>query len=190
VETEKMIGFFVNQAALRADLSGDPTFTGLLARVRTVAMEAYLHQDVPFDRVVETANPPRERNRTPLFQVKIVLQNAPRPRLEMERLQLTELELDSGAAKFDLLINVIRQDQGLRMLWEYSSEIFRESTVQRMADSYRALLESIVLHPELRLHEAVAVVQQAEQSIRKKDEQKRHRTMREKLIQKSRKTPV
>ncbi len=84
IETEKMIGFFVNQAALRANLSGDPKFTELLARVRTVAMEAYLHQDVPFDRVVEAINPPRERNRTPLFQVKFVLQNAPHPKLEMD----------------------------------------------------------------------------------------------------------
>ena len=190
LETERMIGFFVNQAALRADLSGDPGFTALLARVRTVAMEAYLHQDVPFDRVVEAVNPARERNRTPLFQVKFVLQNAPRPKLEMERLHLTELELDSSAAKFDLLVNVLQQDKAFRVLWEYSSEIFRESTVQRMADCYVALLQNIVLNPELRLHEAVAVVQQTDQSIREKDEQKRHHSRREKLIQKSRKALV
>lgn len=190
IETEKMIGFFINQVALRTDLSGDPGFTELLARVRTIAMEAYLHQDVPFDRVVEAVNPPRERNRTPLFQVKFVLQNTPRPKLEMENLRLTELELDSGSAKFDLLINVLQQDKALRMLWEYSSEIFREATVQRMADCYLTLLENIVLNPELRLHEAVAVVQQADQRIREKAEQKRHHTLREKLIRKSRKAPV
>jgi len=190
VETEKMIGFFVNQAALRADLSGDPGFTEVLARVRTVAMEAYLHQDVPFDRVVEAVNPPRERNRTPLFQVKFVLQNAPHPKLEMERLHLTELELDSGSAKFDLLINVIQQDKALRMLWEYSSEIFRESTIRRMAECYLALVESIVVNPELQLHEGRIVVQHANQSIREKDEQNRHYALREKLIQKSRKTLV
>ncbi len=190
IETETMIGFFVNQAALRVDLSADPGFTQLLARVRTVAMEAYLHQDVPFDRVVETINPPRERNRTPLFQVKFVLQNAPRPKLEMDDLRLTELELDTGAAKFDLLINVLQQDAGLRVLWEYSSEIFRESTVQRMADCYLALLDSIVLNPELGLHEAVAIVVQTDQSIRQRDEYKRHHTLREKLIQKSQKPLV
>jgi amino acid adenylation domain-containing protein len=190
IETETMIGFFVNQAALRVDLSGDPVFTQLLARVRTVAMEAYLHQDVPFDRVVEAVNPPRERNRTPLFQVKFVLQNVPRPKLEMDNLRLTELELDSGAAKFDLLINVLRQDAALRMLWEYSSEIFRESTVRRMADCYLALLESIVSDPELRLNKAAAIVLQTDQSIRQRDEQKRHHTLREKLIQKSKKTLV
>jgi aspartate racemase len=190
IETETMIGFFVNQAALRVDLSGDPEFTQLLARVRTVAMEAYLHQDVPFDRVVEAVNPPRERNRTPLFQVKFVLQNAPRPKLEMDNLLLTEIELDTGAAKFDLLINVLQQDTALRMLWEYSSEIFRESTVRRMADCYLSLLESIVLNPELRLHEAAAIVLQADQSIRQKDEQTRHHALREKLIQKSKKPLV
>ena len=190
IETEKMIGFFVNQVALRTNLCGDPKFTELLARVRTVAMEAYLHQDVPFDRVVEAVNPPRERNRTPLFQVKFVLQNAPHPKLEMENLCLTELELGSGAAKFDLLINVLQQDKGLRMLWEYSSEIFRESTVSRMAECYSALLEGIMLNPELRLREMAAIVQQADQDIREKDEQKRRRSQREKLIQKSRKALV
>jgi non-ribosomal peptide synthetase component F len=153
-------------------------------------MEAYLHQDVPFDRVVEAVNPARERNRTPLFQVKFVLQNAPRPKLEMDRLHLTELELESRAAKFDLLVNVLQQDKALRVLWEYSSEIFRESTVQRMAECYLALLQRIVSNPELRMHEAVAVVQETDQSIREKDEQKRHRSRREKLIQKSRKALV
>ena len=185
IETETMIGFFVNQVALRMDMSGDPEFTRLLARVRTVAMEAYLHQDVPFDRVVEAVNPPRERNRTPLFQVKFVLQNAPRPKLEMDNLHLSELELDTGAAKFDLLINVLQQGADLRMLWEYSSEIFREFTVRRMADCYLVLLESIVSKPELKLHEAAAIVLQTDQSIRQKDEQKRHHTLRKKLIQKS-----
>jgi non-ribosomal peptide synthetase component F len=140
--------------------------------------------------VVEAVNPPRERNRTPLFQVKFVLQNAPRPKLEMGNLHLTELELDTGAAKFDLLVNVLQQDADLRMLWEYSSEIFRESTMQRMADCYLALLESIVANPELKLHEAAAIVLQIDQSIRQKDEQKRSHTLRKKLIQKSRKNLV
>lgn len=187
IETEAMIGFFVNQAALRIDLSGDPAFTRLLASVRNVAMQAYLHQDVPFDRVVEAVNPPRQRNRTPLFQVKFVLQNAPRPKLEMDNLRLSELELDTGAAKFDLLINVLQQETDLRMLWEYSTEIFRESTVQRLADCYLTLLENIVLNPELRLHEAAAIVQQTDRSIRQRDEQVRGHTLREKLIQKSKK---
>ncbi len=187
IETEKMIGFFINQVALRADLSGDPGFTDLLSRVRTVATEAYVHQDVPFDRVVEAVNPQREVNRTPLFQVKFVLQNVPRPKLEVENLRLVELEVGSGTAKFDLLINVLQKDGALRMLWEYSSELFRESTVQRIADCYLALLENIILDPELPLHAAVAVVQETNQNIREKAEQKRNHILREKLVQKSRK---
>jgi amino acid adenylation domain-containing protein len=190
IETETMIGFFVNQAALRVDLSRDPSFTGLLAMVRTVAMEAYLHQDVPFERVVEAVNPRRERNRTPLFQVKFVLQNAPRPKLEMGDLHLTELELDTGSAKFDLLVNVLQQDTDLRMLWEYSSEIFREATMQRMADCYLALLEHLVSKPELRLHEAAAIVLQTDQNIRQRHKQKSNHALREKLIQKSKKNLV
>jgi non-ribosomal peptide synthetase component F len=186
-ETEKLIGFFVNQVVLRTDLSGDPAFSEILGRVRTVALEAYLHQDVPFDRVVEAVNPPRERNRTPFFQVKFVLQNAPRPKLEMAGLHLSEMELNSGTAKFDLLVNVFQQEGSLRMIWEYSSEIFRESTIRRMAECFVALLKSVVSNPEQKLHESVAVLEQAELRIRQSDDQKRHHTLREKLIQKSRK---
>ena len=186
VETEKMIGFFINQAALRTDLSGNPRFAELLSRVRTVALEAFLHQDVPFERVVEAVKPPRERNRTPLFQVKFVLQNVPHPTLEMGSLHLTELELDSGTAKFDLLINVLQHNKAWRMLWEYSSELFRESTVQRMAECYVALLQALVLNPDLRLREAVTIVRQAEQCIRERDRQQHRHALREKLIEKSR----
>jgi amino acid adenylation domain-containing protein len=186
-ETEKLIGFFVNQVVLRTDLSGDPAFSEILGRVRTVALEAYLHQDVPFDRVVEAVNPPRERNRTPFFQVKFVLQNAPRPKLGMAGLHLSEMELNSGTAKFDLLVNVFQQEGSLRMIWEHSSEIFRESTIRRMAECFVALLQSVVSNPEQKLHESVAVLEQAELRIRQSDDQKRHHTLREKLIQKSRK---
>lgn len=187
VETENMIGFFVNQMALRTDLAGDPAFTEILSRVRTVALEVYLHQDVPFERVVEAVNPPRERNRTPLFQTKFVLQNAPRPKLEMAGLQLSEIELNSGIAKFDLLINVFQQDGNLRMLWEYSAKLFRESTIKRMVECFVTLLESLVTNPDQRLHESVTVVEQADLRIRKSDEEKRHHALREKLIQKSKK---
>ena len=184
VETETMIGFFVNQVALRADLSGDPTFTEILGRVRAVSLEAYLNQDVPFERVVEAVNPPRERNRTPLFQTKFVLQNAPRPRLEMAGLQLSEIELNSGIAKFDLLINVFQQDSELRMLWEYSTEIFRESTIRRMASCFVSLLESVAANPDQRLHESLAVVEQADSRIRQSEDEKRKSTLRDKLLQK------
>jgi non-ribosomal peptide synthetase component F len=187
VETENMIGFFVNQMALRADLAGNPAFTEILSRVRTVTLEGYLHQDVPFERVVEAVNPPRERNRTPLFQTKFVLQNAPRPKLEMAGLQLSEIELNSGIAKFDLLINVFQQDGNLRMLWEYSTEIFRESTIKRMVECFVTLLESVAANPDQCLHESVAVLEQADLRIRKSDDEKRHHTLREKLIQKSKK---
>jgi non-ribosomal peptide synthetase component F len=187
VETEKMIGFFVNQVGLRVSLSGDPAFSEILARVRAVALDAYLHQDVPFDRVIEAVNPARERNRTPLFQTKFVLQNAPRPRLEMAGLHLTELELNSGVTKFDLLVNVFRQDETLRMMWEYSSEIFLESTIGRMAEIFVELLQSVAAAPEQRLGELTAALEKSEQLIRRRDDQKRHHTLREKLVQKSRK---
>jgi len=186
-ETEKLIGFFVNQVALRADLSGDPAFSQILARVRAIALEAYLHQDLPFDRVVEAVNPPRMRNRSPLFQVKFVLQNAPRPRLEMAGLHLSELELNSGTAKFDLLVNIFEQEGVLRMMWEYSSEIFRESTIKRMAECFLALAHSVAANPEQALHESVAHLRETETRLRQGEDQKRHHALREKLVQKTRK---
>ncbi|HEY9859187.1 MAG TPA: amino acid adenylation domain-containing protein, partial [Candidatus Obscuribacterales bacterium] len=93
VETEGLIGFFVNQLVLRTDASGNPTLTDLLHRVRQVTLDAYTHQDLPFDHLVEALNPQRDLSRTPLFQVKLVLQNAPMPSLSLTDLKLEVLEV-------------------------------------------------------------------------------------------------
>jgi len=97
------------------------------------------------------------------------------------------MELNSGVTKFDLLVNVFRQEETLRMMWEYSSEIFLESTIRRMAEIFVALLQSIAAGPEQRLGELTAALEKSEQLIRRRDDQKRHHTLREKLVQKSRK---
>src|SRR6185503_16725268 len=101
-EIEGLIGFFVNTLVLRTDLSGNPTFSELLNRVREVSLGAYGHQEMPYERLVEELNPERSLDHTPLFQVVMVLQNAPSERFELPGLDLTPLQINRRSAKFDL----------------------------------------------------------------------------------------
>src|SRR6185503_19831970 len=132
-EIEPLIGFFINQLVMRTDLSGAPTFRELLQRVREVCLGAYAHQDLPFEKLVEELQPVRDPSRSPLFQVKLVLQNpANAERLELPGLTLRPDGGQTATAKFDLLVNMTESPQGLISLWQYSTELFDASTIQRM----------------------------------------------------------
>lgn len=146
-QLEPLIGFFVNTLVLRADLSGDPCFRELLARVRKIALEAYAHQDVPFELLVSVLQPERSLSRTPLFQVMFTLQNARRPALELTDLTLSPIEVERGTAKFDLELNMGERADGIVASFEYNTDLFDASTIERMARHFRALLESIVADP-------------------------------------------
>ena len=106
-ETEGLIGFFVNTLVLRTDLSGNPTFRELLRRVQEVALGAYAHQDLPFEKLVEELQPERNLSHTPLFQVMFVLQNAPTSALELPGLTVSRVRVDKGTAKFDLTLTLV-----------------------------------------------------------------------------------
>jgi amino acid adenylation domain-containing protein len=149
-ETEALIGFFVNQLVLRANLSGNPTFREFLKQVREVTLLAYAHQDVPFEKLVETLNPDRAASRTPLFQAKIAFQNAPAAHQQLTGLMLSPLNVggETGMAKFDLLLNLVETDAGLQVSLEYSSDLFDATTIRRMLRNYETLLGSIVAHPD------------------------------------------
>ena len=147
-ELEGLIGFFVNTLILRVDLAGDPTFRDLLGRTRKVALEAYPHQDLPFEQLVTVLRPDRDPTRTPLFQVMFVLQNAPQPALEAPGLTLELLESVSGAAKFDLTLFATEGPDGLRLKMEYTSDLFDTATVDRMLSHFRVLLEGAVAQPD------------------------------------------
>jgi amino acid adenylation domain-containing protein len=151
VELESLIGFFVNTLVIRTNLSGNPTFRELLGRVREVALEAYAHQEVPFEKVVEALQVPRSLNYTPLVQVMFMLQNAPRQRFELPGLTLEELEFDGGTAMFDLTVEMAEVDDGLFCAFEYSTDLFEPATVTRMLGHFQALLEGIVADPGQRL---------------------------------------
>ncbi|HEY1380035.1 MAG TPA: condensation domain-containing protein, partial [Gemmataceae bacterium] len=152
-ETEGLIGFFVNTLVLRTDLSGDPSFRAVLGRVREVALEAFAHQDLPFERLVQALRPERDLSHSALFQVMFILQNAP---LKIPRLAgvttgpLVELA-DNGTSKFDLTLTMVEEAEGLTATVEYSTDLFEEATIGRLLDHYQALLEAVVADPDLKL---------------------------------------
>ncbi|HEY0738440.1 MAG TPA: amino acid adenylation domain-containing protein [Herpetosiphonaceae bacterium] len=152
VETEGLIGFFVNMLALRCDLSGNPTFAELLSRVRSVCLQAYAHQDLPFDMLVNELQIQRDPTRAPLFQVVLVLQNMPLPALELEQLTVEPLPVDAGTAKFDLVIELIESGGQLRCMFKYDSEIFKANTIARMIEQFSAVLDMVVRQPDATLH--------------------------------------
>lgn len=113
VEIEELIGFFSNVLVLRTDLSGNPTFQRLLTRVKDMCLEGYAHQDLPFEHLVESLQPPRDLSRTPLFQVMCVLQNVPMPTMQLPELTLAPQLIDSGTAKFDLSLDFAENAKGI-----------------------------------------------------------------------------
>ena len=151
VETEGLIGLFVNTLALRAEVGGDPRFVDLLGRVRETALGAYGHQDLPFERLVESLSPERALSRAPLFQVMFVLQNAPMPELSVSGLRLSGLEVESGSAKFDLTLTLSPAAEGLSGVFEYSRDLFDRPTVMRLAASWSELVGAVASEPERRL---------------------------------------
>jgi aspartate racemase len=160
-ETEALIGFFVNTLVLRADLSGNPTFRELLARVRKVALEAYDHQDLPFEKIVEELNPDRNLGRTPLFQVMFALQNAPRLALQLPGLTESPMNVDSGITKFDLYLSLSDASDSLIGSLVFSTDLFDQSTIERMLDHFRILLQGMVENPERRISD-LSILTEAE----------------------------
>jgi hypothetical protein len=147
-ELEGLIGCFVNTLVLRADLTGEPSFRELVQRVRQSAIEAYGHQELPFDRLVELLQPARGSRGTPLFQVMFALQNAPVPVMEAPGLRVTPLAVDSGTSKFDLSLFARETAEGLELVMEYRTDRFEPGTIDRMLEHYRVLLEEALAHPE------------------------------------------
>ena len=162
LETERMIGCFVNQLALRANLSGNPTVSELLGRAKDVALQAYSHQNVPFERVVQELNPGRDAKAAPIFQVKLVLQNAPERTIELEGLRLTGIRLETGAAQIDINLNMTQTPEGMRGAIQYSSDLFDGSTIDRIFESYKKVLELMAVNEKATLKEIKEIVQAAE----------------------------
>ncbi|HVU68905.1 MAG TPA: amino acid adenylation domain-containing protein [Ktedonobacteraceae bacterium] len=167
--TKHLIGVVLNSIVLRTQLSDDMTFRELLQQVRTVTVEAYQHQDLPFDKVVEAVHPTRDLSYNPLFQVAFNFHDSPMPELRFPDLKLDIQEaINNGSSKFDLSLTVIpraeqqsvfhqeqeqnqNQSQSITLVWEYSTDLFVEATIARMFAHFQQLLASIVANPEQKL---------------------------------------
>jgi NRPS condensation-like uncharacterized protein/acyl carrier protein len=153
IGTEGLIGFFVNQLVLRTDLSGNPTFRELLARVRRVALAAYAHQDLPFEKLVEELQPQRDMSRSLLFQVKFELREGITQSIELPGLTIIPLESGYKVARYDLHLSMAEGEQGLAGILVYNADLFEASTIDRMISDFVALLERVATEPDVRLSE-------------------------------------
>ncbi|MBV8845201.1 MAG: hypothetical protein JO307_20535, partial [Bryobacterales bacterium] len=152
-EIEPLIGFFVNTLALRTNVSGDPTFRELLKLVKEVTLNAYAHQDIPFERLVEELKVERSLSYNPIFQVVFALQNAPSQALALPGLTLERIPMHPGTALFDLSWFAFPVADGLQIRVEYSTELFDESTIARALGHFQELLQGIAGTSGLRLSE-------------------------------------
>ncbi len=150
-ETERMIGFFINLMAVRTDLSGNPTFRELLGRVREGLLESYAHQEIPFPKIVQELQPERSATHNPIVQVLFVMQNIPRAKRELAGLQLDYFEVPITTSKFDMAVFVAEKPDELVGYWIYSTELFEQTTIQRMSRHFGTLLQSAVAQPDSRL---------------------------------------
>ncbi|WNG47516.1 amino acid adenylation domain-containing protein [Archangium minus] len=150
---EGLIGFFINTVVLRAQPNARLTFRELLARVKSSTLDAFSHQEVPFEKLVEVLQPQRDPSRSPLFQVMIVYQQGLELRGAMPGLSLRPLEVESRTARFELSLAFTDNPEGLGVSFEYNTDLFDESTVTRLAGHLQVLLEGIVARPEQTLAE-------------------------------------
>ncbi len=147
-ELEPLVGFFVNTLALRLrSLSDDLPFASLVAQHSATARDAFDHQDMPFERVVDDLAPDRDQAHAPVFQTAFALQNAPRSALELAGLTLRPVPLDNGTSKFDIFLSVEEQEDHLRCTWEYATDLFDTATIAQMADHYQRLLTGAIADP-------------------------------------------
>ena len=162
-EIEGLIGFFVNSLVMRTNLSGNPTFRELLGRVKEVALGAYAHQDLPFEKLVEELEPERILDQNPLFQVAFALQNSPTKTIELPGLTLHPEQLDTQTTRFDLEFHLwepgsgndlwVDTSEGISGLVVYRTDLFEAATITRLLKHFQTLLENIVAHPERRIQD-------------------------------------
>ncbi|MEH2127084.1 amino acid adenylation domain-containing protein [Nostoc sp.] len=164
-ELEGLIGFFVNTLVMRTDLAGNPSFNELLPRLREMALSAYAHQDLPFEMLVEALQPERDLSHTPLFQVMFVLLNAPMSEIELTGLSVSGLPIGITTAKFDLTLTMENTPNGLFGWWEYNTDLFDSSTIERISGHFLTLLEAIVANPSERISQLPMLTASEQQQL-------------------------
>ena len=156
-ELEDLIGFFVNTLVLRVDTSGGPTFDELIERVRRTAVDAYAHQDVPFEKVVDELHPRRDLSRNPLFQTIFQLRSDPAATRASGAAAFTELDVERSAVKFDLRLDMLDGADGLRGVIEYSTDLFDHDRIERMVEHLLAVLAAMARDPGSRIDDVPLV---------------------------------
>jgi len=146
-----LIGFFVNLLPIRTNLTGNPTFRELLARIRKESLGAYAHQDVPFDKLVEELQPARSGAHHPIVQSLLVMQNLPQTRRQLAGLELSAFELPVTHSKFDLSLFLRQREGVIGGYWVYRTDLFDRSTILRMARQYENLLRCAASQPDTRI---------------------------------------
>ncbi|MES2936778.1 MAG: amino acid adenylation domain-containing protein [Pseudomonadota bacterium] len=154
-QTEGLIGFFANTLVLRVPVGARDSFETLLAQVKQTTLEAFAHQDMPFERLVEALKPDRKSGHAPIFQALLVLQNTPSSRIDLPGLVLEDVPIDNGTSKFDVFLNIVegRDDEPLKATLEYDSDLFDEHTVARMGRHFLRLMREVVAAPKLPVRE-------------------------------------
>jgi amino acid adenylation domain-containing protein len=189
VDTEALIGCFVNTLVLRTDLSADPSFRALIARVRGVTLGAYAHEEVPFDRVAALTR----ADRTPFFRVFLNLHSVPKSRPASACFDIAPFEVATRTAKFDISLDLAEESGGIAAVMSYASELFDEATIERLLDSLRGLLEAIVADPDRRLSELAVLPERERHRIlvdwNRTAEEYPTRTVHELFAQQAARTP-
>jgi aspartate racemase len=157
IETEDLLGLFVNTLPLRTDASANPTFKELLSRVRKTTLDAFSNQDVPFEEVVRALRPQRSSSRTPLFQVMFNHMN-----LDSES---KPWMLSNGTSKYDLTLTMVPIASGMQCVWEYSSDLFEAASIRRMAEHFETLLASVIVDPAQRIGQLLLTTEAERQQL-------------------------
>ena len=181
VDTERMIGFFINLLALKADLSNDPTFEEVLTQVRETTLACYAHQEMPFDKIVEELRPDRNLSHNPILQVLFVMQNAPAPTRQLGNLEVSGFGAPLTRSKFDIAVFAVEREDTVDCLWVYSTELFDPATITSMAGQYNMLLGSAVAAPSTRIS-ALELLSEEQKRKRKDDKLERRQQSSKKLM--------
>ena len=164
-EVEHLIGFFLNTLVLRTDLSGDPSFRELVKRVRETVLGAFAHQDLPFEMLVETLQPERALSHSPLFQVGFTLQTVSDEAAELPNLTLQPVVIDSGSAKYDITLLMAAGPDGLVGNFEYNTDLFDRSTIERMVGHLITLLQGVMAEPNITIDQAPLLTEEEQQQL-------------------------
>src|SRR5262249_37223354 len=152
-QLEKLIGFFVNSLVMRVRLKAGESFSELLGEVRRATLEAYQHQDIPFERLVEELGVERSLNTTPVFQVSFAVQNAPMGMRQLKGLEIEPLMSEQMHVRFDIEVQIFEEEGELWIHWMYKRDLFDRWRIGQMAAHYERLLVAVAANPEMRLEQ-------------------------------------